>query len=561
MGDYFRHARAVSRALDGVRQAAPTPVGANIVRSRDGVRFVDTDDADAHPEAWLALFQAAMDTGTPVAAEALTWIQPRVDRYAPEAFFPSAADRAALLAFLKPRAGLYARLSEMHDCGLLGRMFPEFQAIFCRVVRDFYHKYTVDEHTLLTIRNLERLATRSVPGRERFGDLLRDLAHPELLVLALLFHDVGKWRDDDHAEESVRMALQMARRLELSADAVALVDFLIRHHLHMSHVAFRRDTEDPEIVRQLADLVGIEERLKMLCLLTLVDVEAVNPETLTPWREELLWRLYVDTYNHLTLEYGDERIEHQESGLQSLVAGRPAGIAEAEVVRFAEGLPRRYLHLFPHDAIYRHVRLSRDIKPDDVHADLERRDSLWELTVVTLDKPFVFSNICGALSSFGMDISRGHAMTNPHGLVLDIFQFTDQERFLELNSGGKEQFLEVLADVISGRTDITERLRSREQSVLYRRRSGVTAVAPVVRADNQSSHRYTILDIVADNALGLLHRVSRVISRHGCDVDLVLIATEGQNAIDVFHITKAGAKLTDSAIAGLTAEFHRMLEA
>jgi UTP:GlnB (protein PII) uridylyltransferase len=130
-------------------------------------------------------------------------------------------------------------------------------------------------------------------------------------VLALLFHDVGKWRDDDHAEESVRMALEMMRRLQLPEESVAVVEFLIRHHTKMSLIAFRRDTEDPEIVRQLADLVGIEERLKMLCLLTLVDVEAVNPETLTPWREDLLWRLYVDTYNHLTLEYADERIERR----------------------------------------------------------------------------------------------------------------------------------------------------------------------------------------------------------------------------------------------------------
>ena len=106
-----------------------------------------------------------------------------------------------------------------------------------------------------------------------------------------------------------------------------------------------------------------------------------------------------------------------------------------------------------------------------------------------------------------------------------------------------------------------ERLRTREQSVLYRRRPGVTSSPPVIHVDNQSSRRYTILDIVAINALGLLHRVSRVISKHGCDVDLVLISTEGQKAIDVFHIRKAGAKLTDAAIAGLVAEFHRMLEA
>jgi [protein-PII] uridylyltransferase len=561
MGDYFRHARAVSRSLAWVRQSAPVPVAVNLVRSRDGIRFVDLDRADADPESWLSLFQAAIDADTPVADEALTWIQQRLERHAPADFFPGQTERDALLAFLTPRAGLYARLSEMHDCGLLGRMFPEFQAIFCRVVRDFYHKYTVDEHTLLTIRNLERLATRAAKGRERFSALLDDLAHPELLVLSLLFHDVGKWRDEDHAEESVRMALEMMHRLRLPEESVALVEFLIRHHTRMSLIAFRRDTEDPEIVRQLADLVGIEERLKMLCLLTLVDIEAVNPETLTSWREELLWRLYVDTYNHLTLEYADERIEDHESGLRALIAGRPDDVTEAEIKRFVEGLPRRYLQLFPHDAIYRHVRLSRDIRPDDVHADLARKGSLWELTVVTLDKPFLFSNICGTLSSFGMDIARGHAMTNPNGLVLDVFQFTDQERFLELNATGKDQFLSVLGAVISGAADVTERLRAREQSVMYRRRAGVTATPPVVHADNQSSLRYTILDLVATNALGLLHRVSRVISRHGCDVDLVLISTEGQKAIDVFHITKAGAKLTDAAIAELTADFHRTLEA
>src|SRR5262249_54918297 len=161
------------------------------------------------------------------------------------------------LAFLKPRAGLYDRLSEMHDCGLLGRMFPEFQAIFSRVVRDFHHRYTVDEHTLLTIRNLERLATRAVQGRERFAALLDDLLHPELLVLALLYHDVGKWRDDEeHVGESVRMAMAMMQRLQLHDDAAATVEFLIGHHTQMSRIAFRRDTEDPEIVRQLADLVG-----------------------------------------------------------------------------------------------------------------------------------------------------------------------------------------------------------------------------------------------------------------------------------------------------------------
>jgi [protein-PII] uridylyltransferase len=326
----------------------------------------------------------------------------------------------------------------------------------------------------------------------------------------------------------------------------------------MSLIAFRRDTEDPEIIKRFAELVGIEERLKMLCLLTLVDIAAVSPDTLTPWREELLWRLYVDTYNHLTLQYGDDLIVGGQSDLSELLAGRPGNVSESEIRRFVEGLPRRYLKLFSRDAIYRHTQLSRDIKPDHIHATLERKSDAWELTVVTLDKPFLFSNICGVLSSFGMDILRGHALTNPNGLILDIFQFSDQERFLDLNKDGPNQLLRVLEEAVSGRFDVKARLRARERGVSFRRT--VPRFPPVIHCDNQSSRRYTILDIIANNAIGLLHRISHVMSRNGCDVDLVLISTEGERAIDVFHITQAGAKLSDAAQRALTADLVRMLE-
>jgi [protein-PII] uridylyltransferase len=155
-----------------------------------------------------------------------------------------------------------------------------------------------------------------------------------------------------------------------------------------------------------------------------------------------------------------------------------------------------------------------------------------------------------------MDILRGHALTNPNGLVLDVFQFTDQERFLELNRDAPEQVLHVLEDVVAGRLDVTARLRGRERSVF----TATPRFAPVVRADNEASGRYTIVDIVASNALGLLHRISCVISQHGCEVDLVLIATEGEKAIDVFHITKAGVKLTQAEQQALTSDLQRTLE-
>jgi [protein-PII] uridylyltransferase len=425
-------------------------------------------------------------------------------------------------------------------------------------VRDFYHKYTVDEHTLLTIRNFERLMSTQQAYRERIRSVAASLPSPELVVLALLLHDVGKWRDDDHALESVRMAADALDRLQLAPDARDTVLFLIRNHLQMSLVAFRRDTEDPGIVKEFARLLGTEDRLKMLCLMTLADIEAVSPDTLTPWKEELIWRLYVDTYNELTQRYADELIERNQAGLLDLLSGRPDDLPESEITRFLEGLPKRYLQLFPREAIYRHVRLARDISSDQVHVSLEQNETVWTLSVVTLDKPFLFSNICGVLSSFGMNILRGQALTNPNGLVLDVFQFTDDERFLALNVDAGVQVLHVLQDVVSGRADVTTLLLGREQSVL---RSRITPrVVPVVRADNEASERYTIVDIVAGNALGLLYRISRVISRHGCSVELVLISTEGEKAIDVFHITKAGIKLTEAEQRELTSDLQSTLE-
>ena len=556
MSDYFRHARIVHRSLEWARRTAPVPVGPNLGLSRDGIRFLDQVQAARNPASWLGAFQAAIDGHTEVSEEALSCIQQHVDRYRADDFFPQEADRRAVLRLLKPVAGLYDRLSEMHDCGLLGRVFPEFQAISWRVVRDFYHKYTVDEHTLLTIRNLERTAIAAEGSRRRYQSIFAELPEPELLVLALLLHDVGKWRDDDHAIESVRMAEEVVERLHLSADQRETVLFLIRHHLRMSLVAFRRDTEDPDVVKEFAAFIGTEDRLKMLCLMTLVDVEAVSPETLTAWKEELLWRLYVDTYNHLTQRYGDELIERNQAELDHVLRRRPEDLSEAEITNFLEGLPQRYLALFSRDAVYRHVRLARDIKPDEVHLSLESHEGIWMLAVVTLDKPFLYSNICGVLSSFGMNILRGHALTNPNGLVLDVFQFTDDERFLQMNANGASQLLHVLEDVVSGRADVTLRVRGRERSVM----KGVARFAPVVRADNTASARYTILDIVASNGLGLLYRISRVISQHGCEVDLVLIATEGEKAIDVFHITKSGVKLTDPEQQALTSDLQRTLE-
>jgi [protein-PII] uridylyltransferase len=563
MTDYFRHARTVTRVLGRVRRAvipaAPTPIrliGENLLWVVEGITFSDTAEAIAAPATWLRAFEAAVSRNVPVADDALALMEREQEaaRYKPETFLPTVADRHRLLQFLRPRPGLAARLAEMRDCGLLGALFPEFDEISCRVTRDFYHKYTVDEHTLLTVRNVERLL-----ANPRFGPVLRELRQPELLVLALLYHDVGKAREGNHSEVGAEMAVPMMERLALDDEARQTIDFLIRNHLKMSRIAFRRDTEEPAVVKQFAGLFSTEEHLKMLCLLTLADVGAVSPDTLTPWKEELLWRLYVDAYNQMTLGYGDEIIDRNEAVVAALHASRPGDISEVEMARFLEGWPRRYLILFSPESIYRHVRLSRDIQPDDVHFFLEKKAAVWELTVVTLDKPFLFSNISGVLSYYGMDILRGHALTSLNGLVLDVFQFMDRDGFFERNSQAGAQFDRMLREAVAGQTDIRLMLRNRAGNVLFRR-APLVRRTPVIYFDSEHSQRYTVLELVADDAPGLLHRVSRVISEQGVDVDLVLISTEGQKAIDVFHITRGGAKLTEDAETALKADLDHMLK-
>jgi [protein-PII] uridylyltransferase len=566
MTEYFRHARSVARALDWTRRvvrppaplADPGPVTGHIAVGADGIRFIDPASAVGQPAVWLEAFEVAIANGYPVSDDVRACIRENVGRYTADYFMAGEEARLRLRAMLSPRPGLSARLSDMLDCGLLTAIFPEFEKIHCRVIRDFYHRYTVDEHTLLTIRYLESLRHPESASRARFTSILNEIHAPELLTLALLYHDIGKWSDDDHAVESLRLARPMLARLQLDEEDRLTVEFLIRRHLEMSKVTFRRDFGDPETVAAFAALVGSEERLKMLCLMTLVDIDAVAPGTLTPWKEDLLWRLYVDTYNHLTLGYADELIQKDQADRALVVAECPDDITEEELSRFLDGLPRRYLSVFGLAAIYRHVRLARGLRPDDIHLSLEKRDEIWELTVAALDRPFLFSNISGVLASFGMDIHRGQAMTTPDHLVLDVFEFSDEEGFVRQNAGAREEIARVLRGAVSGAVDLRALLRGREQSLIHRRRRDVETR---IGLDNTHSRRYTALEIVAGDVPGLLYRISRAISDKGCDVDLVLISTEGQKAIDVLHVTKRGRQLDAHDQDALKQELRRTLEA
>jgi [protein-PII] uridylyltransferase len=458
---------------------------------------------------------------------------------------------AALMAILAAKGRVAETLEAMHRAGVLGAIIPEFGNLYARVLRDLYHIYTVDRHSLVAVHELERLRAGEFKDRNALlTEVAREVDCLPLVFLALLLHDIGKGHGHDHHERGARLTTEVCQRLGLDGEETDLVVFLVRDHLMMSQVAQKADIDDEATVGEFARQVASIDRLKALYLLTFADMRAVAPNVYNNWRDMLLSELYMKSLK--LLEHGHrEAVDpaRRVALVKAEVRERLAAADPAEVASFLDQMPDHYFLTVPEADMALHFELMRARGDRPLvcrHRHFPERE-FSEFVVATPDRLGLFSMIAGALTANNLNILSARITTRQDGDVLDVFRIShagalgaialDDDRWLRVERD--------LERVITGQQDIAELVASahhvRAAADKYLRR-----VPTEVTVDNRTFERYTLVDVFTQDRVGLLFAITYTLFRLGVRIHFARISTNADQAFDVFYVTdREGRKVTD----------------
>ena len=559
---YYRHARRVFHAALKALEFAELKASPLVRQFRDWRGRLSTSEFTVSHERVLLRNPAYTMSSAASILQLFTFISRHGLHLSWDAHRRLTANEAALTAmlqnekipwaawrefFAQPHVALALR--EMQETRLLAAAIPHWSSVECLVVRDFYHRYTVDEHSIVAVEVIDRLASKTSDLPVRMRNLLSEDDQVPVLRLALLLHDVGKGTlPGDHVKGSLEVADTVFERLSVPAASQEIVRFLIEHHLDLSMVMTGRDVDDPATGRFLTSRVGTQEELRRLTLLTFADISAVNPTAMTPWRMEQLWRVYLAGQEQLTRELIADRIDKDATAALGSAAA-------AELVEFLNGFPTRYLRTHSLNQIQHHFEMEKKRRGAGAAVEITRDSGSYLLTVVASDHPGRFASLCGALAAHGMNILKAEAAANSNGCILDLFRFDDPMRTLELNPEEVGAMERVIRSVVDGSVKVTELLKRRRAAP---RPSSGAKISPSFRFNNEASDECTLIDFVGEDRPGLLYDLTSAISTAGCNIELVLVDTEAHKAMDVFYVTQ-GTGVTGKLDSDRQAELGRAL--
>jgi [protein-PII] uridylyltransferase len=521
------------------------------MRGKIGIWAKDREGFVKDPLNLLRVFLRALRNGYSLTQDMRDLIRSRVSCL-DEGFRKSSKAFELFLSILREGPGLGRILRLMHECGLLGAYLPEFAHLTCLVQYDFYHKYTVDEHTFVAFDHLEKLLSTPPSEPNEFYSIARELERPELFKLALLLHDVGKAEGKDHVNKGARIVTSLLSRFPLSEEEKELVLFLVSHHLTMAHIAERRDLDDVRVIIEFAGMIRDLPRLKMLYLHTFLDIKAVSPEAWTEWKSTLLWELYIKSHTILTrgIPEQQEDLLRAEKIRGQILQNLRKEMDQAFIANHLSEMPVRYLLTTPEAKIASHLRLAQGLDGRSVTTDVHHfpRIGYSEFTVCTLSHPGLFASIVGVLSAHRINVLSAQIYTRSDGLVFDTFQVNNLRGMAVTNESLWQRVESELDGVLKGRIQVEDLIAAHRKGHRDRFGKKVLALPPRVDFDNRISDSYTVIDVRAADRLGILYLISQTLSFLGLDIAYAKITTEVDQAMDVFYVTeKEGGKVEDEA--------------
>ncbi|MBI3634762.1 MAG: [protein-PII] uridylyltransferase [Candidatus Rokubacteria bacterium] len=447
--------------------------------------------------------------------------------------------------------------SEMHELGLLGRYLPEFGALTCLVQYDVYHKFSADQHSLLAVEHLEALAPGQSAESEGAAQVFSEVDKPELLMLGMLLHDIGKAKGHGHVAKGIPLVQTLTKRLDLPEADAGVVEFLVAHHLTMSHVAQRRDIDDPKTIADFAAAVEDPQRLRMLYLLTYADMRAVGPGVLTPWQAVILHELYARTLARLT---GGKVARPNRTQLTERLHALVKDDVQLQAVRAHLAMvSERYLTSSSVQRMAEHVRMLGRLDESPVVTELFHHRDLGssDLVVVTADRPGLFSLIAGTLAAHGINIISAQIHTREDGVAIDTFQVNDPVGEAITSGAHWERTLAALRGVLGGEQGVDALLEKRRAAG---RPARTVPAPPKVSVDNELSDAYTVVEIKCPDRLGLLYLITRALATLGLDIASARIATEIDQAFDTFYVhDREGRKVDGAGIDRVRDAFEQAL--